>query len=103
MSKVINITDKFSTELPSIQIGEKLYSVNNGVSAMMAFEDAATGGVAGILKALEGAFGKKAYKEMGIEDMSMGNIMILSSAVLAAMMNITYEEANARFQREVQS
>lgn len=103
MSQVINITDKFSTDLPSIKIGEKLYQVNNGVSAMMAFEEAATGGVAGILKALEGAFGKKAYKEMGIEDMSMGNIMVLSSAVLAAMMNITYEEANARFQREVQS
>ncbi|QZN77376.1 hypothetical protein [Paenibacillus sp. DR312] len=103
MSKVINITDKFSTELPSIQIGEKLYPVNNGISAMMAFEEASTGGIAGILKALEGAFGKKAYKEMVVEDMSMGNIMVLASAVLAAMMNITYEEANARFQREVQS
>ncbi|MGF6358073.1 hypothetical protein ABIE27_006038 [Paenibacillus sp. 4624] len=103
MSQVINITDKFSKELPSIQIGDKLYPVNNGVSAMMAFEAAATGGTSGILKALEGAFGKKAYKEMGIEDMSMGNILVLSSAVLAAMMNITYEEANARFQREVQS
>lgn len=103
MSKVINITDKFSTDLPSIQIGEKQYPVNNGVSAMMAFEEAATGGIAGILKALEGAFGKKAYKEMGIEDMSMGNIMVLSSAVLAAMMNITYEEANARFQGGIQS
>ncbi|WP_336759440.1 hypothetical protein [Paenibacillus sp. USHLN196] len=103
MSKVINITDKFSTELPSIQIGEKLYPVNNGISAMMAFEEAATGGMAGILKALKGAFGEKAYKTMDVEGMSMGNIMVLASAVLAAMMNITYEEANARFQREAQS
>lgn len=103
MSNVINITDKFSKDLPSIQIGDKLYPVNNGISAMLAFEEAATGGIAGILKALEGAFGKKAYKEMDVEGMSMGNIMVLASAVLAAMMNITYEEANARFQREVQS
>lgn len=103
MSKIINITDKFSKDLPSIQIGEKQYPVNNGISAMLAFEEAATGGIAGVLKALEGAFGKKAYKEIGIEEMSMANIMVVSSAVLAAMTDISYEEAAARFQGKVLS
>lgn len=103
MSKIINITDKFSNEQPSIQIGDKIYPVNNGISAMLAFEEAATGGVDGILNAMKGALGEKAYKEIGVPDLSFANIKVLASAVLAAMTDITYEEAAARFQGQQQS
>lgn len=98
MTKIINITDKFSKDLPSIQIGDKVYPVNNGISALLAFEEAATSGASGILDALKGAIGEKAFKEIGVPDLSFANIQVLASAILAAMADISYEEATARFQ-----
>lgn len=98
MANIINITDKFNNEKPSIQIGEKVYPVNNSISAMMAFEAAASEGVTGAMNALKGTIGEKAFKEIGVDDMAVGNLMVLLSAVLAAMSNVSYEEAAARFQ-----
>ena len=97
MATVINITNLLSNEKPVIQIGEKSYPVNDGVDAVMAFEEAASKGAKGLLVALEGALGKGAYAEIGVSKMGLGNLKVLSTAVLAAQAGIPYEEATARF------
>lgn len=97
MANVINITNLLSNEKPVIQIGEKSYPVNDGVDAVMAFEEAASKGAKGLLVALEGALGKEAYGEIGVSKMGLGNLKVLSTAVLASQAGISYEEAAARF------
>lgn len=97
MSKIINITELLSNEKPVIQIGEKSYPVNDGVDAVLAFEEAAGNGAKGLLTALEGALGKEAYAEIGVASYGLSNLKVLATAVLAAQAGITYEEAAARF------
>ncbi|MNW40122.1 hypothetical protein D3C74_172280 [compost metagenome] len=95
----INITDKFKTEQPSIQIGEKSYPVDNSVEAVLKFEELAEGGgTKALLSALETALGKEAYKEIGVSRLSVANLKVLTVAMMAAMQDISYEEAAARFQ-----
>lgn len=98
MSKIINITDKLSNEKPSLQIGEKLYHVNDGVTTVLKFEELATAGTTGaMVEAITTALGEKASKELKIENMSIGNFKVLSIAIMAAVQGIEYEEAAARF------
>ncbi|MEF2969236.1 hypothetical protein V3851_26030 [Paenibacillus sp. M1] len=99
MSKLINITELLSSEKPCIQIGEKSYPVNDGVDAVIAFEEAASQGARGMITALEAALGKNAYKEIGVGTFSLSNLRVLATAVLAAQAGLSYEEAEARFQR----
>lgn len=101
MAKTINITDKFSQEQPSIQIGEKFYTVDNSVEAVLKFEELAdNGGTKALLSALESALGEDAYKEIGVPKLSVVNLKVLTVAMMAAMQGITYEEAAARFQQQ---
>lgn len=96
----INITDKFIKQQPEIQIGEKLYPVDNSVEAVLKFEELAEGGgTKALLAALEGALGKKAYEEIGVTKLSVANLRVLMVAIMAAMQELSYEEADARFQR----
>ncbi|MBP1999757.1 hypothetical protein J2Z69_000776 [Paenibacillus shirakamiensis] len=100
MSKVINITDKFSTEQASIQIGKKVYPVDNSVEAVLRFEELAQDASAkSLLFAIEGALGNKAYEEIGVAKMSVANLKVLMTALLAAMQELSYEEADARFRQ----
>ena len=39
MAKIINISDKLSFEKPSIQVGEKKYTVNDSLETVMKFEE----------------------------------------------------------------
>ncbi|MOA53650.1 hypothetical protein D3C78_1771410 [compost metagenome] len=52
-----------------------------------------------MLDALKGALGEDAFNEIGVMKMSMENIKVLSTGILAAQSGISYEEAAARFQR----
>ncbi|MBG9737090.1 hypothetical protein [Paenibacillus alvei] len=101
MSKIINLTDKFSKdEQSSIQIGNKKYPINNSVEAVLGFEELADGAtVKGLLNAIEGALGKKAVDEIGVTKMTVENLKVLMSGLVAAMQGLTYEEAAARFQQ----
>lgn len=100
MAKVINITELLSSDKPVIQIGTKSYPVNDGVDAVLGFEEAASKGTRGLLEALEGALGKEAYADIGVSSYGLANLKVLATAVLAAQAGITYEEAAARFRRE---
>lgn len=96
----INITDKFKMEQPSIQIGEKAYPVDNSVEAVLKFEELSEGGgTKALLDAMETALGKEAYKEIGVNKLSVANLKVLTVAMMAAMQELTYEEAAARFQQ----
>lgn len=101
MSKVINITDKLSNEKPQIQVGEKKYTVNDGIATVLKFEELATAGTtATMVEAISTALGQKAAKELNVENMSIANFKVLSIAVMSAVQGIDYEEAAARFQKK---
>ncbi|MGO4345539.1 hypothetical protein AB4Z45_08615 [Paenibacillus sp. MCAF9] len=99
MSKVINLSGKFNSEQPVIQIDKKKYQINNGIQAVLAFQEAADKGVQGMLDALKGALGDEAFDEIGVMNFSLDNVKVLSTGILAAQSGISYDEAAARFQR----
>ena len=100
MSKIINITDRLSKEKPVIQIGEKTYPVENGMSMVLKFEELATESTSdSMLKAIELTIGKEACDDLDIKNWSLGNFKVLTTSILAAMQDITYDEAEARFHR----
>ncbi|MGO4543227.1 hypothetical protein AB4Z29_00305 [Paenibacillus sp. 2TAB23] len=99
MSKVINLSGKFSKAQPAIQIDKKEYPIDNGIQAVLAFQEAADKGLQGMLDALKGALGAEAFDEIGVMTFSLENVKILSTGILAAQSGISYDEAAARFQR----
>ncbi|RED34673.1 hypothetical protein [Paenibacillus sp. VMFN-D1] len=96
----INITDKFSKDKPSIQIGEKKYPVNNSVEAVMKFEEmAGDGSIKALLSSIEEILGKEAFAEIGVMKLPVSDVKVLMLGVMAAMQDLPYEEAAARFQQ----
>lgn len=100
MAKTINITDRLSSVQPTIKIGEKEYPVNDSMEAVMKFEELTGSGNKGVIKAMEFALGAKAVKEIGVEKMSVSNFKVVTTALLAAMQGVSYEEAEERFQQK---
>jgi hypothetical protein len=98
LAKIINITDRLSTEKPSIIIGEKSYSVNDGMDNVLKFEElAGASTMDSMTQALELSLGKEVVEELGVKSWSINNFKVLTTAILAAMQGIEYEEAEARF------
>lgn len=97
MAKIINITDKLSNEKSTIVIGENSYEINDSMETVFKFEELSTTGNSGMISAMEMALGKEACDEIGVSKLSVENFKILTTAVLAAMQGVTYEEAAARF------
>lgn len=100
MAKILNISSKLSLDRPKIIIGNKEYEVNDGLSTVLKFEElvSETSGVDSMLGAITVALGEKAAKEIDIESMSLSNFKVVVVAILAAMQDIEYEEAEKRFQ-----
>lgn len=101
MAKIINISDKLSSEKPCIQVGDKLYTVNDSLETVMKFEEvySDSGDTQGMLECMKIALGEKAYKEMKLEKTSFKNIQVWFFAVMAAMQDMTYEEVESRFRQ----
>ena len=103
MAKVINITDKLSSEKPKIVLGEKTYEVNDSMETVLKFQELAQNSTTDNMEAaIKLSLGDKAAKELNIKKMSIQNFRVLTIAILAAMQNIEYEEAEARFQKAQQ-
>jgi len=102
LARVLNITDKFSNERPSIVIGEKSYEINDSVEVAFKFSELASQGTNGSMDAVKMVLGEKAYKELKIEKMSIDNFKVLMIALLATMQGLSYEDAEARFRRQEQ-
>lgn len=100
MAKIMNITDKLSTEKSSIQVGDKLYELNDTMETVFKFEELASTGNRGALEAIKMAIGEKAFKELKVEKMPVQNFKVLITALLASMQGLSYEEAEARFQSQ---
>ncbi|BBI32368.1 hypothetical protein [Cohnella abietis] len=98
MAKIINITDKFSSEQPVIQIGEKEYPIEATMEAVFMFEEKASQGNRGAFEAIEAALGKEATIELNLNKLTVKQFKVLTTAIAAAMQDMTYEEAAARFQ-----
>lgn len=103
MGKTINISDKLNSSKPVIIIGEKSYEINDTMETVFKFEELAGKGNKGIMDALKMALGDKSYKELKIEQWSIDNFKVLTTALLASMQGLTYEEAEARFQKQLES
>ena len=103
MAKIINISDKLSKDKPKIKIGEKIYPVNDSMATVLEFEELATLGTSdSMMKAIELSLGKEAMAELDMISMSIGNFKVMTTAILAAMQDLTYDEAEARFLRQEQ-
>jgi hypothetical protein len=100
MSKVINITDKLSNEKPSIQIGDKIYQINDSVETVLKFEELMSIGTSeALVEAISTSLGKESLKEISLKKMSIDNFKVLTIAITASVQGIEYEEAAARFQK----
>lgn len=100
MAKVINISDKLSTGKPTIQVGEKTYTVNDSIATVLKFEEVyGDGDVSTMLECLKVALGETAYNEIDFPSMSLTNIQVWFKAIMAAMQDLTYEEVEARFRQ----
>lgn len=99
MSKIIDISSKLTTEKPQIKIGEKLYCINNGIDTVLKFEELATQGSKGLIEAIKLAISEESAKEINLESISIKNFKVLTVAIMAAMQDLEYEEAEARFQQ----
>jgi len=98
VAKIINITDKLSKERPKIQVGEKQFEVNNSMETVLKFEELATVSTSeSMMKAIDLTLGVEASAELDIKSWSIDNFKVITTAILAAMQDIEYDEAEARF------
>ena len=99
MSKVISITDKLDPSRPQIEINGKNYEVDDSLYAVLKFEELQRGATSQtMVEAFEIALGKEACEELNVQKWSVPNFKVLTTAVLAAMQGMEYDEAEARFQ-----
>lgn len=100
MAKIINITDKLSSEKPKIIIGENEFEVNNSMMTVMKFEELLNDSTTeAFKKAITLSLGEDAVDKLNFEELSVENFKIVTVAILAAMQGIDYEEAEKRFQQ----
>lgn len=98
---VINISDKLSNEKPRLKIGEKEYEINNSMETMTKFEELMDNStIANMEKAVAVSLGEESAKELNIKQMSIDNFKVVTTAILAGIQGITYEEAEARFHKK---
>jgi len=102
MAKIYATDGKVIVEAPQIQIGDRLFAVDTRKSTydkMQKEVENAKGSRAEEDIILEHAFGKVAFKQIKEMDLPLSGFLNLITFVYAAMFDITYEEAQARFQR----
>lgn len=101
MANVINIANKLNNEPVYIALGEnKQYKVNNNYKTLMKasalFEGEGVNEADAMMKSIELILGKSARAE--VEDMSIENVRVIFTAVMAAVQGLKYEDVEARFQ-----
>lgn len=100
MSKIIDITSKLSNEKITIKIGNKKYPINDGMEVVLKFEELVSAPTMdNMIKAVEISLGEEAVNEIDIKKMNIKNFKVLTTGILAAMQDMTYEEAVSRFQQ----
>ena len=103
MANVINIANKLNNEPVFIVLGEgKQYKVNNNYKTLMKasalFEGENVNEADAMMQSIELILGKDARNE--IEEMSIENIRVVFTAVMASVQGLQYEDVEARFQEQ---
>ncbi len=101
MAKIYTTDGKLLTETPQIEINGKLFAVDNRKSTYDKIQEAVekSDGKNEERIILEHAFGKAQMKEIDAMELSVKGYMTLLTYVHAAIFDISYEEAEARFQK----
>jgi hypothetical protein len=100
MARVVDITGRIKTEEVFLTFDGKQYKVNDSKNAMFAAMEAvqnAEKDTDGIDEALIILLGEKAVSEL-TEDITWAGYQALFTSVMAEVMQIPYEDAEARFQ-----
>lgn len=101
MARTIDITSKLDNSKPVIQIGEKSYPVDNTLKVVTQFNRlvVSSGGEEGLIQGLRVALGETAVEELDLESLTLKSVQVIVLAVMAAMQDLSYEEAEARFRK----
>ena len=102
MAKIYTTEGKVIIEAPQIQIGERLFAVDTRKSTYDKMQKEIEQNESGRSEEdiiLEYAFGETAFKQIQDMDLPLNGFLNLITFVYAAMFDITFEEAQERFQR----
>jgi len=102
MGKIYATDGKIITESPQIQVGDKLFAVDTRKSTYDKMQKAIEkhdGGKSEEDIILEYAFGKSAFKQIQEMDLPLNGYLNLITYVYAAMFDISFEDAQERFQK----
>lgn len=102
MAKIYTTDGKVIFDAPQIQIGDKLFAVDTRKSTydkMQKEMEKNKGEISEEDIILEHAFGKDAFKVIKEMDLPLNGFLNLITYVYAAMFDITFEEAQERFQK----
>lgn len=102
MAKIYTTDGKLLVETPQIQIGDKLYAVDNRKSNYDAMQKAIADNDGKEFSdedlIVKFTMGDKQFKEIKAMDLSVSGYMNLIMYIQAAVLDITFEEAQKRFQ-----
>lgn len=104
MSKVYDISPKLTNEKPKIQIAEnKIYEVDNRKNTILLMqqklEKADINDLNFLDEAIEMLLGEKAAKEIDEMDLSIAGYQTIFIAIMAAIQEIEYEQAEGMFRK----
>ena len=103
MARVINLADKLSNERPKIAIFGKEYEVNNSLAVVLKFEELfANVTIESMKEAIKLTLGENAANELNLENFSLNDFKVLMTAIIAAIQDIEYEEAEKLFRESEQ-
>lgn len=100
-AKIIDLSEKFTTEKPIIKIGEKEYQVDNSTETVLSLSniDSSKSENEYILDYLNKTLGEKAVKEIDILKYPFKVLMELFYAVTSAITEEDIETIRTRFQK----
>lgn len=103
MGRIINISDKFDTSKPVLQYNGVDYTVDDSIGVAFSFQEALSskGDIESFEKAFAKVLGPEAVKALNIKSLSMKNVQVLAITLLALIQDVSYEDAEARFQQSV--
>lgn len=100
MATILNITDRIKNEKKSIQIGDTVLGINTSfdtIIEMQALDETGKSEIEKMQSILELLLGEDYQKLRGMK-LSMENIKVVFTAIMAVVNACTYDEMEARFQ-----
>lgn len=105
MSKIIDISAKLTNERPKIKIAEgKVYEIDDRKNTILKmyqmFRDGDVNDIEMMDEVIKMLLGEKAAKEIDEMNLSIKNYQTIVIAIMAAIQEITFEEAEKLFRQE---